>query len=294
MRDKPPLDSLRAFSFKDGRELWRIPRDRLLPKQGLPQNEVVVMAMGGYVDGRMTYVHVSSKRSKLPSVVALIDVAEGKVNWVSEAPMLEARLGGGMALQFETFIRNGRVYVAHLVAVKAVFDLDTGEGLNTRTIWTGGRVGNCTTGTATTRYLLAQRNYTPWSELRDLSGRPQFWYSKLFSFQCNSKTTPALGTTFMFNGNCNCTTHLPGAKALYALEETVAIPDDRRRQKNYPGSLTADVARQDRAYASTVAYDWKLRPGRTAMTWSAPRRKSPQAYTSGNRATGSTEVWGYG
>ncbi len=294
MRDKPPLDSLRAWSLADGRELWRIPRDRLLPKQGLPQNEVVVMAMGGYVDGQMTYTHISSKRSELPSVVALIDVAEGKVNWVSQAPTLEARLGGGMAMEFETFIRNGRVYVAQLVAVRAEFDLETGRCLNDRPTWQGGRVGNCTTGTATTRYLLAQRNFTPWDELRENSGKPQFWYSKLYSFQCNSKTTPALGTTFMFNGNCNCTTHLPGAKALYGLEETVALPDDQRRQTGYPGLIAGAVDRQDQAYESIVAYDWKLRPGRTAMTWSAPKRKGELAYTVGNRAKGSTEVWGYG
>jgi hypothetical protein len=294
MKSKPPLDGLRAWSFKDGREVWRIPRERLLPGKGLPQDMVQVMAMGGYVDGCMTYTHVTKKGSKVPGVLALIDVKAGNVRWVSESPTLEHRHGTGMAQEYEAFIRGGRVYVAQLVSVKAVFDLDTGKRLNDRPTWRGGRAGNCTTGTATTRYLLAQRNFTPWSELRKLSKPAQFWYSKLFSFQCNSKTTPALGTTFMFNGNCNCTTHLPGAKALYGLEETMAIDDGQRRQRSYPGLLRGAPARQDRAYASTVAYDWKLRPGRTAMTWGAPRRKGPHAYTSGNRARGSTEVWGYG
>jgi len=298
-----PFTGLIAWSLADGKEVWRLRVDDFCRPAGFDVGGGVIgNDLTGYRDGLLPYALFTMEDRKRGirrgGVMSLIDVKTGKLKWATKTDNLSIRsftpsFRGftGMAAIYDNYIMNGRVHIANLTRFIATFDLNAGKELTGNNVQGGGRSSNCCTGTATTRYLMLQRNWMPWSDVAEKPEPVDLWYSKLFSLTCKSKATPAYGSTYLMCGSCNCTTFLPGSFVLYGLQDTDAIADNLRTHNSYPGSIKGPLARQDKAYESTVAFDWKLREGRTAMTWSAPRAGG---FSVSHRARGSSECWGYG
>ncbi|MFO8012240.1 MAG: PQQ-binding-like beta-propeller repeat protein [Phycisphaerae bacterium] len=294
-----PFQSLVAWSLDTGREVWRYDGARLWEGTDFAKGggKVHCFELTGYSDGRLPVVLWNERPRRRKSdetfphaVVALLDVASGKRLWATASANVP---GGFNKLMADHYIVGGRVYLAQLTAVATAFDLATGREVPTAATSYTPRTSNCCAGTATSRYLVLQRNYIPWNAIQAIEhtaaeDNPAFYYTRLFSLACKGKITPAYGTTYNPEGSCNCIPFLSGSVALCAAAEVEAVPDDTRRTTDYPGTIASPVNRQKKALDSAVAFDWKLRPGREGMTWGGPK-KHPK-----NRATGSCQIWGYG
>ncbi len=295
-RSQAPFVSLVAWSLEDGKEVWRHDGAGLWKGFDFDPNGVAtVNELTGYRDGLLPLIvwdrNNKSRRGKGQpgSLVMLLDVRTGKRLWATPTRKIDGSWG-----VIDCYIRGDQLHVAKLTSIQESFDLKTGEKTTAAAWGSSPRSSNCCSGTATAQYLVMQRNYIPWDAIAEYQAdnsikTPDLYYTRLVSFACRSKISPAYGTTFMPSGSCNCTAFLPGSFALYGVPEVRELPDDQRRGSEYPGATAGHLPRQAKAMQSAIAFDWKLRPDRTGMTWSAPRTGRQS-----NRASGSTESWGYG
>jgi len=298
--------SLIGYRLEDGKEIWRIDGSQLWKDTDFdkPGARYFIWELEGYSNGLMplcVFRRMADEQKFGDALLTLVDVKTGEQPWVARHRLHPTY----SYAQHNKYIIGDRLYLGSLTN-GAAFRMKDGSPIP-ESSWGdllqgggtgrgGPRSGNCCAGTATVRYMMLQRMFTPWDRLATFdhtqseTGLPDYWWARTFSLACRGRATPAYGTTYNAEGSCNCAVYISGSTALYGMKPTEELPDDTRRSTEYAGSLEASpLAEQTRAWDSIVATDWKLYPGRTAMCWSGPRTKHID-----NRARGSIEVWGYG